>query len=87
MLSRKIIFILILAGVFTTNCKAQDSAYAHKIIDTLTSPYFFGRGYVNNGDTKAAAYVADKFYESHLSTYQHGFFQSFMMDVNTFPEK
>ncbi len=82
-----LIFAIAVASVFTNNCKAQDSAYAHKIIDTLTSPYFFGRGYVNNGDTKAAAFVADKFYESHLSTYQHGFFQSFMMDVNTFPGK
>ena len=82
------IYFLFFVEIFNNRiCNAQDSAYAHKIIDTLTSPYFFGRGYVNNGDTKAAAYVADRFYQYHLSAYHGGFFQSFMMDVNTFPGK
>ena len=80
--------LLAVIGVFTNNTLyAQDSAYARKIIDTLTSPYFFGRGYVNNGDNKAAAYVADKFFESRISAYPHGYFQPFMMNVNTFPSK
>lgn len=82
------IYFLFFVEIFNNKiCNAQDSAYAHKIIDTLTSPYFFGRGYVNNGDTKAAAYVADRFYEFGISAYHGGFFQSFMMDVNTFPGK
>ena len=37
---------------------AQDSLYARHIVDTLTSPYFWGRGYTKNGGPKAAAFLA-----------------------------
>ncbi len=83
-----LVALFIVTGFFcNSNCNAQDSAYARKIIDTLTSTYFFGRGYVNNGDNKAAAFVADKFYDFGVTGYHGGYFQSFVMDVNTFPGK
>ncbi len=87
-LSFSFIFFCLFVEIFNNKiCNAQDSAYAKKIIDTLSSSYFFGRGYVNNGDTKAAAYIADQFYEYGVSANRGGYFQSFMMDVNTFPGK
>ncbi len=79
-------FSFTVVSAFPNTCNAQDSAYAKKIIDTLTSSYFFGRGYVNDGDTKAAAYIADRFYQYGITANRGGYFQSFMMDVNTFPE-
>jgi len=40
---------------------AQDSAFSRQWVDTLTSPYFFGRGYTQQGMQKAAAYIRDAF--------------------------
>jgi aminopeptidase YwaD len=35
---------------------AQDVAAAHKMVDTLTSPYFWGRGYTNDVWARRAAF-------------------------------
>ncbi|MEI6349365.1 MAG: hypothetical protein WCP69_15580 [Bacteroidota bacterium] len=40
---------------------AQDSLYVRSPIDSLSSPRFFGRGYVNEGDKKAANFIANEF--------------------------
>jgi hypothetical protein len=67
---------------------AQDSVLARKIIDTLASPRFWGRGYTRNGMAKAAAYL-----EKQLKAYGlkpmdgHRFMQPFHYPVNIFPGK
>lgn len=67
---------------------AQDTVFARSIIDTLTSPYFWGRGYTNNGMAKAAAYLTDRFRSYGLSPMDgRTFIQSFTYPVNTFPGK
>lgn len=65
--------------------RAQDTAYARQIIRTLTSPEMHGRGYVNLGDVKAAAYIASEFGKHKLSTFDAGFTQQFSISVNTQP--
>ncbi|MEO6633000.1 MAG: aminopeptidase, partial [Mucilaginibacter sp.] len=40
---------------------AQDSLYARRIVDTLTSPYFWGRGYTKDGMGKAARFITNEF--------------------------
>ncbi len=39
---------------------AQDSLFARKMVDTLSSPYFWGRGYTKNGMAKAASFLTDQ---------------------------
>jgi len=69
-------------------CEAQDVNYAQRMIDTLCSPYFGGRGYVNEGVQRAAEFIATKYEEAGLEPFIEGeYFHSFEMNVNTFPGK
>ncbi|MDC1352985.1 M28 family peptidase, partial [Flavobacteriales bacterium] len=61
---------------------------AKKLIDTLASDAFYGRGYVNNGDKIAADYIAKKFKEfGALPVNGDSYFQEYSYPVNTFPTK
>lgn len=67
---------------------SQDLASARKIVDTLTSSYFWGRGYTNNGMTKAAAFLSQRFKSCGLKPINNAsYFQHFSYPVNTFPGK
>ena len=85
---RAIVFIFF-AFVFTSNLFAQNRIFAQKIIDTLASKAFFGRGYVNNGDAKAALYLSEQFKGIGLKSFikNNAFLYSFSFPVNTFPGK
>lgn len=41
--------LFLVACLYMINCEAQDINNARKTIDTLTSSYFWGRGYTNDG--------------------------------------
>lgn len=70
------------------NAVAQDMDYSRKVIQTLTSAAFKGRGYVANGDQVASAFIAREFEKSHLIPLNKGsYFQDFQLSVNTFPGK
>lgn len=64
---------------------AQNLSYARSIIDTLTSPYFAGRGVVEDGEAKAAQLIAEEFSGFGLSKIGTSFFQSFLYSINIFP--
>ncbi|MEX0966309.1 MAG: M28 family peptidase [Bacteroidia bacterium] len=76
---------------------AQDTAFARSVIDTLTSEYMGGRGYVEQGDMRAAQYLAAWYKEIGLASYKpivtpdgrsvHNYFQDFELPVVTFPGK
>ena len=67
---------------------AQDIKYAKKVIDTLTSSTFQGRGYTADGMLKAAKYVASEFKSIGIQPLSNrDFFQQFNHSVNTFPDK
>jgi hypothetical protein len=67
---------------------AQDVASARKWIDTLTSPYFWGRGYTKNGMDKAADYLSQQFALLGLKPIKgNTFSQPFSYPANTFPGK
>lgn len=63
----------------------QNLSYARSIIDTLTSPYFAGRGVVEDGEAKAAQLIAEEFGRFGLSKIGSSFFQLFSYPINTFP--
>jgi hypothetical protein len=63
-------------------CSAQDIGYAKKIVKTLTSEEFHGRGYVNEGSEKTAKFISQQFSDLQLKTVSQ---QTFFVSVNTFP--
>jgi hypothetical protein len=69
---------------------AQDNAAmltkAKQHVEKLCSPEFHGRGYVNGGDSIAAAYIASEFSRIGLQPVKKDFFQPFEFNVNTFPD-
>ncbi|MEO6456251.1 MAG: M28 family peptidase [Ginsengibacter sp.] len=74
----------LLAGFL--NASSQDVAFARKMVDTLTSSYFWGRGYTNDGMKKAADFLAGQFKLYGLTPMDNkSFFQKFSYPVNTFP--
>lgn len=66
---------------------AQDMARARKTIEKLASPELHGRGYVQQGEHKAAAYLRTRLRELKLEPLAPDYTQPFTLDVNTFPGK
>jgi aminopeptidase YwaD len=68
-------------------CPAQDMPYARHLVDTLTSPTFWGRGYTKNGMAKAADFIEFEFKKAGLQPFNEKFQQGFTYPANTFPGK
>lgn len=78
-----IIFVLLQQTGF-----AQEVASAKKLVDTLTSPFMWGRGYTNDGMKKAAVFLQNTFKSYGLKPLKgKNYLQKFTYDVNTFPGK
>ena len=52
----------------------------------MCSSDFHGRGYVSQGDSIAAEYIAKNMIELGIDSLPFGYFQSFNLDVNAFPD-
>lgn len=65
----------------------QDIKYAREVISALCAPEMKGRGYVEAGDKKAAAYIAGEFEKAGLKKFSKTYFQNFTTPVNSFPGK
>jgi aminopeptidase YwaD len=81
-----------LSTVFILQCTlfthGQNRQYAQKTIDTLSSATFYGRGYVHQGDYKAAKFIANAYKSIGLLPFKtSGYFYPFSFTVNTFPSK
>lgn len=81
------ILLLILGYNTLSAIKAQNVAYTKTVIDTLTSPYFSGRGAVNDGEIKAAAYLYRQYKRMGLKAYNDSYYQRFNYTINTFPRR
>ena len=74
------------ANVATASTKVL--ALSRSYVDTLTSPFFWGRGYTNDGMGKAAKFLQNEFRLMNLKSFKKStFLQEFEYDVNTFPGK
>ncbi len=62
---------------------AQNRETAQLIMEDLCSDGFSGRGYINKGDSLAAAYISDKFSEIGLSKMGASYNLPFQLDINT----
>lgn len=72
--------------LLTGSLSAQQSDYARYVVNVLASDSLFGRGYVNDGDKKAASFIRDQFVEFGLQPVGDSYFQNFSIPVNTFPD-
>ena len=67
---------------------AQDISYNRKMVDTLASASFWGRGYTKDGMQKAAVFLAKEFKTLGLQPLdKNDFLQPFSFPANTFPGK
>ncbi len=76
--------LLILSCLLTFSVFGQNQL-TKTYIETLCSPSFHGRGYVNAGDSIAANYIAKSFQEIGLKPLGENYFQEFNFPVQTFP--
>ena len=67
------------------NAWAQDMKYARKIIKELSSEDYFGRGYINSGDSIAAVYLSAEMKKLKLDGFVSNYYQTYTTDINTFP--
>ena len=79
---RKVIIFLLL--ILSINAFAQDKQYALRLVETLSSPTMQGRGFVNDGCTKAAFFLAENMQALGLDKVQ---LQKYAFPINTFPGK
>ncbi|MEI9957307.1 MAG: M28 family peptidase [Ferruginibacter sp.] len=83
---KRVFFLLLI--ITSSSAFAQDLVFGRKMVDTLTSPYFWGRGYTNDGMKKAADFLANQFKSYGLEPMNgKDYFQPFSYPVNTFPGK
>ena len=93
-MKKLLLFVLTLATAVIPSF-SQDLPYAREIINTLSSPEFKGRGYVDNGDRIAADYIAVEFQKLGLNSIANSktqavkkgsdYFQQFNVSVNALP--
>ncbi len=85
----KIKLTLLLLLLFSSKLLlAQDKVSARKIVDTLSSRHFWGRGYTKHGLQKAEKYLTAQFKSSGLKPMDgKSFLQPFSYSVNTYPGK
>jgi len=80
--------IIVLAIFFLSQgLFAQTPGYSRKVIDTLASPTMQGRGYTNNGDKSAAAFIKNEFIADKLNSFGNDYYQHYTLSINTFSGK
>lgn len=67
--------------------KAQNKECAKQVIEKLCSDEYAGRGYVKEGDKKAARFIAESFRKNRLGSPTIDYFQTFGFPVITFPSE
>ena len=77
--------LLAFSFLLTLNVIGQKD-YAKQILDSLCSDRYDGRGYVNNGDNRAADFIVRELKNLKVSNFPgREFTQDYSFNVNTFP--
>jgi hypothetical protein len=86
----KLLFQSLIIHVFLcfllTSTIAQNIQRAKQTITDLCAPQMFGRGYLVNGDKVAAKYIANRLEQAGAKKFGESYFQSFVLNINTFPD-
>ncbi len=83
---KKLVTVVTIA-LIVVQIHAQDRAYARKVLHKLTSPAMHGRGYVKQGDKKAADFIVEQFKKDQLTSFTKDYFQLYDIPMNTMPGK
>ena len=76
-----IIIILLLSSF--QQLFSQDVEYAEKILNTICSEAYQGRGYAYGGDKMASAYIINELKKNHVKPFSKEYTQDFFINVNT----
>ena len=74
--------IVIIILLFSFRVYSQDSLYTRYVINSLCSEKYHGRGYVKQGDKKAATFIYSELKSFNIPSKK----QEFRFPVNTFPK-
>ncbi len=80
-----LVFLLSVSLLTTPHLLGQNIQKARHIMDTLSSPSMFGRGYVNNGIGIAAGFIKSEMGNIGLNSFEPGYMQDFEVNVKTYP--
>lgn len=81
---------LIILFLILSNLVLGQEEYGRKVVKKLASSNFYGRGFVFDGDLKAANYIAKEFKSNGiipLPNNNGSYFQYFTLSPNTFPKE
>tara|TARA_B100001059_G_scaffold232428_1_gene270214 strand:- start:313 stop:1602 length:1290 start_codon:yes stop_codon:yes gene_type:complete len=78
-------YISILSLVLTFQLNAQGVFDHRQFTKIMCSPEFHGRGYVQGGDSIAAAYISQNYAQIGIIPLSQTYYQEFNFSVNTFP--
>ena len=79
-------FSLIIVALLFAQISFGQASYARNILDTLCSKSYDGRGYVNDGDNRAADFLVRELKSLGVSHFKkQSFIQNYSFNVNTFP--
>jgi len=81
------IIIIVFSFLFVYSANGQDLQYVKKTNHKLCSKSYHGRGYVKQGDAKAAKFVASEFKKAGLKGFTDNYYQPYDFAINTFPGK
>jgi aminopeptidase YwaD len=84
---QKIIALFAVISMFSIPIQAQDKTFVRSIIDSLCSPAFQGRGYVEQGDRIAANFIAKELQQTKAAAINGKYLQPFPISINTFPSE
>lgn len=77
-----------LAGFFVSSYSSAQLEYGRAIMDSLCSPRYDGRGYVNQGDNRAAEFLVREFEKLGVQTFKNqSYYQEYTLPVNTFSHR
>jgi len=80
------IALFITFGLLCQLSLAQDMLRVKEIVTDLSSPAYYGRGYVNKGDSLAADYIARALKKRRIKPIENNYFQRFRMGINRYTD-
>lgn len=84
----KFYLIILITSIFFSNIiNAQDIKYAKKVIKTLSSAKYQGRGYEKNGHELAAKFIESQLKKNKIQKFGKSYSQKFLLNSNTFSGK
>lgn len=82
----KVLFLSLVFGTMLTGAAVAQQSYAKIILDSLCSERYDGRGYINQGDNRAADFIIRELKTIGVSPFKkRPFEQPYKINVNTFP--